>query len=447
MNILPKDWKPEKIVNYSISDEVPNSGAMMLLAPTPYRITFREPFEIKTLPDRPLYLDFYPRGQTRAENEDLINLIEKIAAGEDLSSVEDFSLLMQGNQKITDKASGTLNAIITTIDDVFSEAGVNLQGAYDSTDLKQEKSERDISDRVKYLEANTKNFIKGNRIFAGLAYLSTQVQLLTYGFGFYKTSHYGQKYQKEAPKVIFYPSKLCWHYRRDKWIDHSGIVLNKVIECLLLLITQLSNSKPLISFYRELSEKIHLNFKSDVLSRLVEALIQHNEIGLLEPAIAQLRVLEPFHPVIDAAEKIIRRSKVFAEIGRGLSSSVGSIQEMSGLDFEQFLSGQFRDKGFKVTLTKASGDFGADLIVETPSGTRAAVQAKRFKSKVNLKAVQEVVGSVSHYAADFGIVIAASGFFPSAVDLAKTNQVELWDDDKLFRFLSGDWTFSMLADT
>ena len=137
---------------------------------------------------------------------------------------------------------------------------------------------------------------------------------------------------------------------------------------------------------------------------------------------------------------------MFAQIGQGLGSTVGNIQEMRGLEFEQFLAGQFKEKGFQVILTKASGDFGADLVVETPSGTRAAVQAKRFKSRVNLKAVQEVVASISHYAADFGIVIAASGFFPSAVELAKSNQVELWDEDKLFRFISGDWTFSMLAD-
>lgn len=184
-----------------------------------------------------------------------------------------------------------------------------------------------------------------------------------------------------------------------------------------------------------------------MLSRLVEALTQHNEVGLLEPAAAQLRALEPFHPAVEAAEKTVRRSKIFAEIGRGLGSGAAGIQELSGLEFEQFLARQFREKGFQVTLTKASGDFGADLIVETSSGTRAAVQAKRFKNKVNLKAVQEVVASVSPYAADFGIVIAASGFFPSAVELARTNQVELWDEDKLFRFLGGDWTFSLLADS
>lgn len=442
-----RDWKPEKLTNYSISAEGTDSGPIMLLSTTPYQISVKEPVVIKTQADEPLYLDFYPRGHLVAENQDLIELIEKIARGEDPESAESFALLMAGSRKITEEGAGAINAITGAIKDVFSEAGVSLQGAYDRTDLKQEKAECHIADRVKYLEANTKNFIKNNRIFAGLAYLRSETYLLSYGFSFHKTSHYGQRYQNETPKAIFYPSKLCWFYRRNMQIDHKGVILNKIIECLLLLITQLSGSRPLVTLYRDLNEKIRLNLKSDVLSRLVEALIQHNEVGLLEPAIAQLRALEPYHPAIGAAEKAIRRSKVFAEIGRGLSSSVSSIQEMSGLEFEQFLAGQFREKGFQVTLTKASGDFGADLIVEAPSGIRAAVQAKRFKNKVNLKAVQEVVASVSHYAADFGIVIAATGFFPSAVELARTNQVELWDEDKLFRFLGGDWTFSMLVDS
>jgi HJR/Mrr/RecB family endonuclease len=194
-----------------------------------------------------------------------------------------------------------------------------------------------------------------------------------------------------------------------------------------------------------LNERISLNLKSDVLIRLVEALVQHNEVRLLEPAINQLRVLEPHHPVIAAAERAIRRAKVFAEISG--DANARDIQDLNGLEFEQLLANKFRSYGFQVTLTKSSGDYGADLIVETPSGSRAAVQAKRFKSKVNLKAVQEVVASIRHYAVDFGIVIASSGFFPSAVELARTNQVELWDDDKLYRFLSGDWSFSMLAET
>lgn len=380
--------KPEKITKYSISDEVPDSSSMMMLSGSRYQISYWEPIEIKTRTVGSLYTDFHPRSQTTAENDDLIDIVTKIAAGADADSVESLMLLMAGGRKVARKASGTLGAITNTTDGIFSEAGVPLEGGYDFTDLKQEKEKCSRADRVKYLETNTKNFIKTGRSFAGLAYLRSQTLQLSYGFGFYKTSHHEQKYYDRSPELIFYPSKLCWYHKRDQYMDNQGIVLNKIMECLLLLITQLSNSRPLISFYRQLNEKIQINFKADVLARLVEALIQHNEAGLLENAVAQLRALEPFHPVIDAAEKTIRRAKVFTQIGRGLSSSVDSIQEMSGLEFEQFLAGQFREKGFQITLTKASGDFGADLVAETPSGTRAAVQAKRFKNRVNLKAVQ-----------------------------------------------------------
>jgi restriction system protein len=105
---------------------------------------------------------------------------------------------------------------------------------------------------------------------------------------------------------------------------------------------------------------------------------------------------------------------------------------------------KFAALGFKVELTPKTGDFGADLIVENNEGNRIIVQCKRFKSKVNLKAVQEVVGAIGHYAGDMGIVITNNLFLNSAVKLAKTHDIELWDGDKLVSFLAGDLSFSQV---
>ena len=70
------------------------------------------------------------------------------------------------------------------------------------------------------------------------------------------------------------------------------------------------------------------------------------------------------------------------------------------------------------------------------------MQCKRFKSKVNLKAGQEVVGAMGHYSGDMGIVITNNSFLNSAVKLAESHDIELWDGDRLVSFLTGDLSFS-----
>ncbi|WP_286181151.1 restriction endonuclease [Bacillus sp. ISL-37] len=48
----------------------------------------------------------------------------------------------------------------------------------------------------------------------------------------------------------------------------------------------------------------------------------------------------------------------------------------------------FNRLGYKVKPTPASNNFGADLIIESP--LRIVIQAKRYKIKVGIKAVQEI---------------------------------------------------------
>ncbi len=124
-----------------------------------------------------------------------------------------------------------------------------------------------------------------------------------------------------------------------------------------------------------------------------------------------------------------------------------NIDNLSGRDFEQLLINKFIEYGFKVKDTATTGDFGADIILDAHDDTRFVIQCKRFKSKVNLKAVQEVVGALSHYNGDIGLVITSSSFLPSAKTLAESNRIELWDGDSLVKFLSGDLSFSQVNDS
>lgn len=105
--------------------------------------------------------------------------------------------------------------------------------------------------------------------------------------------------------------------------------------------------------------------------------------------------------------------------------SWSEINEMSGLEFEEFIENLFAEMGYQAEQTSKTGDQGADVIAENPS-TKIAIQAKNQKSKTSNSAVQEVKAAISYYNCDKGMVISTSSFTNSAKELAKDNNIELW---------------------
>jgi HJR/Mrr/RecB family endonuclease len=89
-----------------------------------------------------------------------------------------------------------------------------------------------------------------------------------------------------------------------------------------------------------------------------------------------------------------------------------------------------------VTVTPPSGDKSADVIIEK-NGKRIAIRAKLYKTKVDQSAVVEVLGSLNVYECCRGIVITNSYFQKSAIEIARVNNIELWDRDRLGKELVG----------
>ncbi|MBN1168409.1 restriction endonuclease [Candidatus Woesebacteria bacterium] len=107
---------------------------------------------------------------------------------------------------------------------------------------------------------------------------------------------------------------------------------------------------------------------------------------------------------------------------------------MSGIEFEDLLQDLFKKLGHLVVKTPVSGDQGADLIIKK-GGEKIAVQAKRYSKPVTNKAIQEAVAATKHYKCDRAMVITTSKFTKSARQLASSNNVELWDGNKLNKVL------------
>ncbi|WP_049945201.1 restriction endonuclease [Butyrivibrio sp. AC2005] len=127
--------------------------------------------------------------------------------------------------------------------------------------------------------------------------------------------------------------------------------------------------------------------------------------------------------VIKLAARVIKKRKY-------LNSPLAEVDKMSGKSFEYYLKCHFENLGYRVKLTPDSGDFGADLVCRNSNET-LIIQAKRYRGKVGIAAIQEIVGAKGYYKADRCMVITNSYFTNAATELAKSNDVELWDRNNI----------------
>ncbi len=131
--------------------------------------------------------------------------------------------------------------------------------------------------------------------------------------------------------------------------------------------------------------------------------------------------------VICCVIAFLRRNKRPKRINGNVAAELAEIDEMTGLEFEQYSANLFEELGYeKVTVTGSSHDQGADIIMER-DGVRFAVQCKVYSTRLGNTPVQEIVAAREFYGCHVGAVITNSYFTDFAVDLAKANRVLLWD--------------------
>lgn len=118
------------------------------------------------------------------------------------------------------------------------------------------------------------------------------------------------------------------------------------------------------------------------------------------------------------------------------SISIDEIDILSGEEFEDLLSIYFKSLGLKVTKTKRSHDYGADLIVKSKTDV-IAIQCKLYyKRTVSNSAVQEIASAKEFYSANKAVVITNSTFTKPAEVLADKIGVNLINRTKLISMLS-----------
>lgn len=116
---------------------------------------------------------------------------------------------------------------------------------------------------------------------------------------------------------------------------------------------------------------------------------------------------------------------------RGLAAA----DRMTGEEFEDWLAILFRAAGWRVRHTRATGDFGADLVLGHGPRDEVVVQAKRQGRPVGVAAVQQAAAARLHYGTDEAMVVTNSTFTPAALELAASTGVVLWGRDDIAREL------------
>jgi restriction system protein len=123
------------------------------------------------------------------------------------------------------------------------------------------------------------------------------------------------------------------------------------------------------------------------------------------------------HDRYDAAEQR-RRDLEYVQSG------MAAIDSMTGVEFENYVAARFRQAGWKVSTTAASGDFGVDLISKK-DGQCMAVQCKRYGKSVGVSAVQQVVAGAMHHQCTSSMVVSNQEFTKAAKQLAITHNCQL----------------------
>ena len=108
---------------------------------------------------------------------------------------------------------------------------------------------------------------------------------------------------------------------------------------------------------------------------------------------------------------------------------------LNGFDFEKLSKSLLECNNFTdVIVTKASGDYGADVIVSKDE-IKYAIQCKKYSSSVGVRAVQEVMASREMYKCHVGAILTNNYFTSNAIKLAEENKIILWNKVDLARMM------------
>jgi predicted Mrr-cat superfamily restriction endonuclease len=98
--------------------------------------------------------------------------------------------------------------------------------------------------------------------------------------------------------------------------------------------------------------------------------------------------------------------------------------------YELMCHSLLKSKGWNIFLTQAGADFGVDIIA-SKDDFKVAIQCKKHKNTIGIKAVQEVFSGSKYHDCTHAIVCSNIGYSKSAKKLAENLNVKLLHHDYL----------------
>jgi restriction system protein len=124
--------------------------------------------------------------------------------------------------------------------------------------------------------------------------------------------------------------------------------------------------------------------------------------------------------------RLHRRSKA-----RSLVLTKEQLYELDPKNFEHYVAGLFRQKGYKVTVRGRSGDHGVDLELTSNKGKRAIVQCKRYRDTVGEKIVRDLFGTLLHERASRAFLVTTADISDAAIRWCQGKPITLINGDML----------------
>ena len=179
---------------------------------------------------------------------------------------------------------------------------------------------------------------------------------------------------------------------------------------------------------RERQEEI--SFKESVKIQIKR--MEQNEREKYERGVRE-EMERRYREEIDKRERERIERKAREEKEKFNAIKVADIDSMSGVDFEKYLQKLLIAMQYTVIMTKASGDFGVDLIA-SKGNDKIAIQVKRYKTSVSRRAISDAVTGMHHYKCNKAMVITSNYFTRDATKLASSTNCILINRDAL-----ADW--------
>lgn len=134
--------------------------------------------------------------------------------------------------------------------------------------------------------------------------------------------------------------------------------------------------------------------------------------------------------------------------GREVLKGMEQDENLASMDWEDFehlcrelFEKVFATEGATVSVTQASRDQGVDAIIFDPDpirGGKIVIQAKRYVNTVDVSAVRDLWGVVSHEGAMKGLLVTTSQFGPDSYTFAQGKPLTLINGSELLHLLEGN---------